>query len=219
MIKALIFDMDGTIVDNIPYHHEAWLNFLQKYGIAIRPEDFAAQNHGTADEMIIRFFGNDLTIEKIKELGYEKEQTYRDLYLHEIKEITGLTALVKSAKRKGIKIALATMGNEDNIDFILEGLDIKKYFDVIVGGNQVKAGKPDPEIFQTILNHLQLQPNECVVFEDSYGGVQSAQSAKIPVVGVLTSNTKEEFHLWNVQKTIKEFTEVRDIQGLINLPV
>jgi beta-phosphoglucomutase len=206
MIKALIFDMDGTIVDNIPYHHAAWLNFLKKYGINLRPEDFAAQNHGTADEMIIRFFGSNLSAQKIKELGYEKEQSYRDLYRHKIKEVTGFTEFIKSAKSKGIKTALATMGNEDNINFILESLHLKDYFDLIVGGNQVRAGKPNPEIYHIILEALQVAPKDCLAFEDSLGGVQSASQAGIAVVGICTSHSAEEFHAWNVFKTVKDFS-------------
>ena len=73
--KAIIFDMDGTLVDNIIFHKNAWLKFLKKYNIEIEPESFNAQNHGTIDEMIVRFFGNDISTEKVQQLGQEKEQT------------------------------------------------------------------------------------------------------------------------------------------------
>lgn len=126
--KAIIFDMDGTLVDSIPYHKEAWLTFLRKHNILLTPEDFLAQNHGNIDEMIRRFFGYDLPYEQIKVLGWEREEIFKDLYSPHIKEIEGLTILLTKMDKMNIKASLATMGNDMNIDQVIDGLNVRKNF-------------------------------------------------------------------------------------------
>ncbi len=205
-VKALLFDMDGTIVDNISYHHDAWITFLGRHHVPLQPDQFHAQNHGTIEEMISRFFGNDLPGEKIRELGAEKEQTYRDLYRESVKEVNGLTALLEWASAKGLKIGLSTMGNTENIDFILDNLSIRSYFDAIVGGDQVSKGKPDPEIFIRTLENLDVLPGEAVVFEDSQGGITAAESAGAKIIGLSTTHTAEELMTWGASVCLPDFT-------------
>ena len=205
--KAIIFDMDGTLVDNIVFHKKAWLSFLNKYTIIIKPEDFNAQNHGTIHEMILRFFGNSISEIQIKELGQEKEKTYRELYREHIKEVEGLSHLLEKLKKNRIKIGLATMGDIPNIDFILDTLSIRSYFDCIVGGHEIIKGKPDPEIFNTIALKLNVKNKECVVFEDSIGGVIAAKNASMKVVGITTTETSEALIKNGCFETIAHFNE------------
>lgn len=207
-IKAVIFDMDGTLVNNIPYHEKSWISFLNLNGINISPEIFSPQNHGTIDEMITRFFGNELSAEDLKSLGQNKEQTYRDLYKNDLKEISGLTGFLKDLKQKNIKIGLATMGDLPNIDFILDGLNIKNCFDEITGGHEVSKGKPDSEIFLKSLEKLNLKPEECLVFEDSLGGIQSALNAFVKVIGITTSHSEKELLDFGCVKAIDDFENV-----------
>ena len=208
-VKAVIFDMDGTLVDNIPYHKTAWLNFLKKHNIDLKEHEFHAQNHGTMGEMIIRFFGSNLSIKKIKELGEEKEQIYRDLYKTEVKEIDGLSKLLNHFKTKGIKSAIATMGDPRNISFILDTLKIRRCFHSVTGGHEVSKGKPDPEIFELSLKKLGHNPKECIVIEDSIGGIKSAISARMRVVGISTTHSKEELLDNGCTYVISDFTEFR----------
>lgn len=190
--KAVIFDMDGTLVDNIPYHEKSWILFLKEHGIDISPKSFLAQNHGTLDEMIIRFFGNDLSEERIYELGIEKEQAYQKLYKEHVKEVDGLTPFLQKLNKNRVKTALATMGIPSSIDFILDTLNIKNYFNEITGGIEVQKGKPDPEIFLRTLEKLQLHPKESIVIEDSIGGIRAAKAAGIKVAGITTTHSEEE---------------------------
>ena len=201
-IKAVIFDMDGTLVDNIPYHEKSWIAFLNQHQIQISPESFSAQNHGTIDEMITRFFGNDLTVERLRNLGQLKEHTYRDFYKSDLKEISGLTLFLRNLQTKNIKIGLATMGDIPNIDFILDGLNIRNYFDEITGGHEVSKGKPDPEIFLKSLEKLNVKPEESIVFEDSLGGIQSALDANLKAIGITTSHSKEQLLDFGCSKVI-----------------
>jgi beta-phosphoglucomutase len=207
--KAIIFDMDGTLVDNIPYHKEAWMVFLKKYGIVLSPEAFQAQNHGTIDEMIRRFFGVDLPVEEVERLGQEKESTYRLLYQSHIREVAGLTSLLERMRMLGIRASLATMGDTPNIDFVLDGLSIRPFFDSVTGGHEVVKGKPDAEIFFLALKKMGLHGVDCLVVEDSIGGVVSAKRAGIRVVGVATSHTPEELRVAGCFRTITDFNELK----------
>ncbi|NMH28133.1 HAD family hydrolase [Flavobacterium silvaticum] len=212
--KAVIFDMDGTLVDNIPFHKKAWLTFLAKHNIHLEPEHFNAQNHGTIDEMIKRFFGENLNPKRITELGFEKEQTYRYLYREHISEIEGLTKFLRNLKNQNIKIGLATMGDIPNIDFILDALQIRDYFDGIVGGHMISKGKPDPEIFNTVATLLHVENNDCLVFEDSIGGVRSARSANMCVIGIMTTESSDDLKANGCFRTIKSFVECCDVDFL-----
>lgn len=208
MIKAIIFDMDGTLVDSIPFHKDAWLLFLKKHGIILAPEEFQAQNHGNIDEMIRRFFGKDLEEDKVKELGQEKERTYRAMYKSHIKEIQGLTDLLNKMNNQHIVAALATMGDMPNIDFVLDEINIRPYFSSITGGHEIVRGKPDSEIFNLALAKLNLKTTECIVIEDSLGGVISALNAGIRVVGITTSHSHEELQSNGCFYTISNFDEL-----------
>lgn len=207
-IKGLIFDMDGTLLDNIKYHKEAWLTFLNKYNIPMDAETLMAQNHGTIEEMIVLFFGKDLSKERIKVLGEEKESIYRSICKPYVKEINGLTDLLKKAKSENLKIGLSTMGTIKNIDFIIDTLHIREYFDAIIGGDDVQKGKPDPEIFIKTIQKLNLSPQNCIVFEDSTGGVKSAVAAGCQVIGITTSQTCEDLLQAGCYKVITNYNDV-----------
>lgn len=207
-VKAVIFDMDGTLVDNIPYHEKSWISFLNDNNIEMSPENFSAQNHGTIDEMITRFFGNDLSPENLKILGQKKEQTYRDLYKNDLKEISELTTFLKNLKNKNIKTGLATMGDLPNIDFILDGLQIRSYFDEITGGHEVSKGKPHPEIFLTSLKKLNVKPEDCIVLEDSLGGIKSALDTGLKVIGITTSHSKNQLLSFGCFEVIDTYEDI-----------
>jgi beta-phosphoglucomutase len=210
MTEALIFDMDGTIVDNISFHKQAWLTFLKKYNIDLSPDELSSQNYGTIEEMIIRFFGKDLSEEKVKDLGFEKEAVYRSLYQDDIKELIGFTKLLKEAKRRGLKTGLATMSNAENVNFIINSLNIREYFDVMVDRQYVKQGKPHPEIYELILSKLNVEARNAIAFEDSKEGITSALKAGMNVVGICTSHKEAEFISWGVEYCVANFEEYLD---------
>ena len=208
-IKAILFDMDGTLVDSIPFHQEAWLRFLGNHGIHLRPEDFHAQNHGTLPEMIRRFFPHVESREKRIDLGEEKEATYRHMYKPYLKEIAGLTSFLKFLNSQKISCHLATMGDQNNIDFTLKGLEISEYFETITGGHEVFKGKPDPEIFIKSMEKSGVKASEALVFEDSGGGIRSAKAAGLKVVGIATSHSKKELLEMGCEAAFSDFNEVR----------
>ncbi len=207
-IKAFIFDMDGTLTDNMSFHRESWLLFCRKHDISFTTEQFHAENHGTLDEMIRLFLGKDLTDERVKELGEEKEIIYRELYKNHIKEIDGLTGLLEKLERQGIKIALATNGGMPNIDFVLDSLNIRHFFHSITGAEEISKGKPDPEIFDITLKKLNLESSECIAVEDSTDGIISARRAGLEVIGVTTMQTAEELKEKGCFRVISNYNEL-----------
>jgi len=207
-IKAILFDMDGTLVDSIPFHQASWVSFLKKHNIVLDPEQFQAQNHGNIEEMIKRFFGAAISDEKRIELGNEKEVMYRDLYRLQIREIDGLTDFLKALNKQKITVALATMGDQTNIGFILDAIKIRPYFQYITGGNEIVKGKPDPEIYELSLKKMNLKNTDCVVIEDSIDGVLSAQKAGIKVIGITTSQTADELTKAGCFYTISDYRDL-----------
>ena len=204
----IFFDMDGTLIDSIPFHQEAWLRFLGNHGIHLRPEDFHAQNHGTLKEMILRFFPHIKSLEKRTELGEEKERTFRSIYAPNQQEIAGLSEFLEFLKLKKIGIHLSTMGDQNNIDFTLDGLGIRHYFQTITGGHEVFKGKPDPEIFLKSLEKSGAKAVNSLVFEDSGGGIRAALAAGIPVIGIATSHSKKELLEMGCIASFENFHEV-----------
>jgi beta-phosphoglucomutase len=207
-IRTILFDMDGTLVDSIPFHQEAWLRFLGNHGIHLRPEDFHAQNHGTIHEMIGRFFPHVKSLEKRAELGEEKEITYRKIYQPYLKEVAGLSPFLRELKNREISIHLATMGDQNNIDFTLDGLGIRNFFDTTTGGHEVLKGKPNPEIFIKSLEKTGLKKEECLVVEDSGGGIRAALAAGLKVIGIATSHTRKELIEMGCEAAFTDFTEI-----------
>ncbi|AMQ56198.1 HAD family hydrolase [Algoriphagus sanaruensis] len=215
-VKHVFFDMDGTMVDSIPFHQESWLRFLSNHGIHLRPEEFRAQNHGTIHEMIRRFFPHEKSSQRILELGEEKEYTYRQLYSSYLVEIKGLSSFLEHLKTNGISIHLSTMGDQNNIDFILDGLELRHFFKTITGGHEVFKGKPDPEIFELSLKKAGAKPAESIVFEDSGGGIRAAKAAGLRVLGLATTHSKRELIELGWLAAYHDFSEILNEKRRIN---
>jgi len=202
--------MDGSMVDNVPYHKEAWLTFLAKYNIMISPADFSAQNHGNIHEMISRFFPSEMDAQKIIDLGQEKEKTYRDIYQPHLKGIAGLEEFLQWLDGIQVSAHLATMGDLPNIEFTLDGLGITDYFATVTGGHEVSKGKPDPEVFLRALSKSQLDTHECLAIEDSAGGVKSALAAGLTCIGIATSSTPQDLKDMGCLTAVSDFHALRD---------
>jgi HAD superfamily hydrolase (TIGR01509 family) len=206
--KAIIFDMDGTLVDNIPFHRDAWILFLKNQGINLAPDDFIRQDHGNIYEMIRHFFGRNLPDEKVKELGQEREETYRSSYQGKVKAIEGLESLLNKMSEVNVKASLATMSDTPSIDLVIDELNIRNFFHSITGGLEIRKGKPDPEIYELAVKKLGLKNTDCLVIEDSLGGIISARRAGIEVIGITTSHKKKELFEHGCISTISNFYDL-----------
>lgn len=206
-IRAAIFDIDGTMVANQEYHKKSWIVTLEKYGLLVDDAFYRTKISGGKNEIILKKIFPGIGPDEIKRIAKEKEYSYQRLYKNKVIEVRGLTTLVKKLRQKGLKLAIATSAPFLNRDFVLEALNLKNYFGIIVGGEDIKSAKPDPEIYLKTVNKLRVKPEECLVFEDSPSGVAAAKAADMKiVVGVLTYHLAEDIKLADF--VIKDFTEI-----------
>ena len=192
MVKGVIFDMDGVLVDNSHMHIETFCRWYASKGIDFPPEKVNSF-FGMGNSDIFRsVMGLDITDEQVLEYAEEKEQLYRDLYSPTIKPLAGLISLLQDLRAKGIKIAVGSSAMRKNVDFVLDECGIRPYFDAISDGDMVAKAKPDPSIFLLAAELMNLKPEECLVFEDSFAGVEAARRAGMKVVAVATSFPKAQ---------------------------
>lgn len=191
--NGFIFDMDGVIVDNYLYHIDAWGEFCKRHGLNFKVEEFTREYFGKNNADILQgLYGKTLSASEIDMLGEEKEAIYRELYQPYIKPLDGLVDFMRAVKTQRGKIAIASSAPQRNISFVVEKTGIKKFVDVSVNGNMVKLGKPNPDIFLKAAELLRIQTEKCLVFEDSFSGIQAAKNASMQVVAVATTHKKKE---------------------------
>lgn len=209
---AAIFDMDGTLVDNNPYHFKAWKELFEQYNrVEVTTDLFNEKISGVPGMVIMRnFFGDDYNEEQMKAMFQEKTVRYRDIYLPSMAPINGLERLLHELKNSGVKLAVASSATTSNIDFVLNNLSIKSMFDTIVDGPRVSKPKPNPQIFLKAADDLGIKPEHCIVFEDSLSGVKAANAAGMKVIGITTSHMADELH--PVDMVINDFADITEHQ-------
>ena len=209
---VLIFDMDGVIVDNHKWHLEAWIEFGRRHGLKTTPEEFSASFGSTNHLIMNSLFDGKITEEDILAFGREKEALFRALYRPFIKPVDGLPAFLQYAREKGIPIALATSAPAENVKFTLEATGLEGYFDLITDSSMVSRGKPDPQVYLLTAAKLGVSPSDCIVFEDSVPGIQSATKAGMRVIGVATTHKSAELLMY-VTEIIMNFGAAYSIIG------
>jgi len=215
---VFIFDMDGVIVDNAAWHLEAFAEFGKRHGLVQSKEEYTKYFGNTNQTIMNSLFDTQLSSDKLVELANEKEIIYRELYKPFIQPVEGLPVFLKNASDNAIPIALATSAPLENVDFTLDSTGLKKYFRIISDASMVINGKPDPEIYLLTAAKLGVQPSDCIVFEDSIAGIQSALSAGMRVIGVATTHKSEELITY-VNEIIMNFDASEPlIQNLLQMP-
>ncbi len=190
---ALIFDMDGVLVDSNPFHLQKWVDLLNEHRIPFDPEELPKQILGHRNDTAFRyFFGPQLTREEIHQLSEELEAKFRRTFGPHAKPLPGLKRLVEDCHRAGTPMAVASSAMAKNVEFVVDALGFRPYFRWIVSGDEVKHPKPDPEIYLKAANHLGCDPASCVAFEDSFVGVEAAKSAGMKCVGIASTFPAEE---------------------------
>ncbi len=214
---AVIFDMDGVIVDNRAYHFRAWEIFAEKYDLDFDARFFKDNLFGKTNPVILGgLFKEGLPADKIDALGDEKEALYRDLHKGHVHPVPGLKELVDSLRAEGISMAVATAAPRINMDFVLGETGLRDRFQVLVDAGDVRRGKPDPEIYLKAASLLGIPPRSSVACEDSYPGVASALAAGMKVIAVATTHTHEE--LRHAHRVVEDFRGLRvgDIRELVS---
>lgn len=182
---ALIFDLDGVVVNSMPVHRIAWRNYLQSLGVD--DEDLLERMHGRRnDDIVMDFLGPAADQAIVREHGAAKERLYRELMRDRLEDhlVPGIRRFLEQAA--GTPCGLSSNAERPNIDFVLDRADLRRYFQAIVDGSEVERPKPAPDIYLLTARNLGVEPGNCIVFEDSPFGVASAHAAGARVVGMLT---------------------------------
>jgi len=203
---AVLFDMDGVIVDNMLWHLKAWKIFYEKYSIPFSTEDFKQQFGRTNKQILCHLFNRQVNDDEAQRLGEEKEKIYRDIYTPHIKPAAGLIEFLQALKSNGIKTAVATSAPPENASFVLDNLQLHTYFDAVVDATHITKGKPDPEVFLKSAQALGASPDQCIVFEDSLAGIKAGNNALMKVIGITTTHLANE-----LSGTVINFPDFRNI--------
>ena len=187
--RAFIFDMDGTLIDNMRYHTDAWRTLLEENGFHLDERKFMVETAGQTNREILPGVFGELPEERLGQLARRKEELYREVYAPHRKPLGGLVDFLEASKKLGVKMAVSTAASPPNMEFILDGLDLRKYFSAVTTAADVKKGKPDPETFLISAKHLGVEPKNSIVFEDAFGGFEAARRAGMTAVGLTTVNS------------------------------
>ena len=212
---AVIFDMDGVIVDSNPCHKIALQQFCEKHGHTLSEQQLREKIYGrTNKEWIANVFGA-LPEKQVQALAEEKEALYRELFRQYIQPVKGLIGFLDQLDQYQIARAIGTSAPQSNVVFTLSKTGTQKYFDIILNETVVTHGKPHPEIYLKVAQALGLPNSQCVVIEDSLSGVEAGKAAGSKVVGITTTHTAEE--LAHTDCIIRDFEEltIEKLQALV----
>ncbi len=211
----VIFDMDGTLVDNYHVHIDAWLAISIKYGGPTSREAIIADLHGTNFEICQKYFG-PTSEEDAERIAQEKEAKYRGLYAAHIEPVKGLMAFLDHLKYLHIPMAVGTMGTKENARFVIDALGLHPYLSHWRSAECVERGKPHPDIFLECLQPwepLNLEPNKLWVIEDTSSGVAAGKACGATVIGIRTSKTDEELRSAGADCTVSDYDELLKMMG------
>ncbi|RDC58404.1 HAD family phosphatase [Pedobacter chinensis] len=197
--KAFLFDLNGTMINDMEFHNHAWHSILTKdLGASISFEAVKKEMYGKNQDLLERVFGvGHFSQEQIDQISIEKEHRYQAAYKKHLSLIAGLADFLESAKKSGILMAIGSAAIPFNIDFVLDNLQVRSYFKAVVSAEDVLNSKPDPETFLKGAAILGIPADECVVFEDAPKGVEAAQNAGMKCIALTTMHHADEFSAYN----------------------
>lgn len=211
MEKAFLFDLNGTMIDDMQFHLKAWYHILNDdLGANLSWEETKSHMYGKNSELLIRIFGKDrFTPEEIDRLSVEKEKRYQQEYRPHLQLLPGLHQFLEKAHAMNIPMAIGSAAIPFNIDFVLDGLNIRHFFKAIVSADDVQISKPHPETYLKAAKLLSIAPANCLVFEDAPKGVEAAQNAGMSTVVLTTMHEQHEFNQYTgIIQYIKDYTRL-----------
>lgn len=220
-MRGIIFDLDGTLVDNMMVHHRAWQRKLRELGLDYSLERVKDEIHGVNLEILERLFGDRFSPQERERIAWEKEAAYREIYAPEIEPLPGLMKFLDRGQALDLPMAIATAGPPENCFFALDALGIRDRFGHIVHSAMVERGKPHPEAFERAATGIGIPLTDCLVFEDSVTGAKAAANGKAPAVVITTTHEESEFsdfgHILTFAQDYRGFGLERRSEGLFSL--
>ena len=208
--QAVLFDMDGTLVDNMGFHTKALLEMARKnFGQELEPDRVNREFSGMKGAEIFRILaGRPIAESETKAWEAEKEQLYRELYAPHMVPLRDAEALLARLRQAGVRLAVASAAPRENLSFVLDGLELRDRFDVVVGQDDAPRGKPAPDIFLAAAQRLGMDSSACLVFEDAVNGILGAKAAGMPAAGLTTVCSAETLRQAGAQWTLPDLTEL-----------
>jgi beta-phosphoglucomutase len=208
--KAVIFDLDGTLIDNNSFHLISWKRYLKSIGKDISEKEYKANINGRTNKDAVEYiYGRRMSDEEALRYALEKEEIYRNLYKPLIKPVAGLLEFLEELHKRNIPMAIATSGVQVNIDFMFDNIDIKRYFNVVLNSANIQRGKPHPEIYLKTAAALNTSPKNCLVFEDAVVGIEAAHDARMKVIALATTHEKEDLGMADM--VIENYDELKNL--------
>lgn len=211
---AVIFDLDGVLVNTGPFHRQAWYDLAEKENLQMSDELFYS-TFGMQNYLIIpKLVGKQLPRDEIDRMSDWKEQRYRDLVAGKLQLLEGVEPLLENLKQHGFALAIGTSTPRTNLDFMFKYISLTDFFDAYVTGEEIAEGKPAPDTFLKAAEKLSLSAGRCVVVEDAVAGIQAAKAAGMAVIAV--TNTTERDKLKQADLVVDSLTEL-DADNFITL--
>ncbi len=182
-VEAVLWDMDGVLVDTAPFHYQAWRDLFAGEGKELSEEEFRA-TFGLRNDAILRANLGEMPEERLRELGQKKEELFRTAIHGRVEPLPGAVALVRKLREAGVKEAVVSSAPRQNVETLLQALGLSDAFDALVAEEDAQRGKPDPQGYLIAANRLGRRPDNCVVIEDALGGVEAAKRAGMRCIGL-----------------------------------
>ena len=212
-IQAVIWDLDGVILDSADEHRRAWQRLAREEGIPMTDADFWATFGKRNDDIFASLWGN-LTPEQVKILSDRKEMYFRELIRESAAPLPGAIELMRELRDAHFSQALASSTPIENIDLIADVLGLNQYLSILVSGETVAKGKPAPDIFLKAATELHMNPTVCLVIEDAVAGVEAAHAAGMRCIAV--AGNRDLPGLCQAELMVKDLTEV-DVERIQQL--
>jgi beta-phosphoglucomutase family hydrolase len=207
-VRAVIFDMDGVLVDSGAHHRDAWRAMFDDLGVAPPPEFWRITIGRPADEAVALLL-HDVDRAEARRLAERKRGHYARLARRGLVPVPGVVAFVDALAGAAIPRAVGTSATRRDLDRVLGALGLDGRFDVLVTADDVRWGKPNPEVYLKAAAGLGVDPSACLVFEDAVVGVHAARAAGMRVIGVTTAHTRDELVAAGAERAVVDFEDVR----------
>jgi len=217
-MKAVIFDKDGVLIETFGLHFKSHSIVLAEFGVKLKKRDLTKRYGMKISEIlkdILKQYGKNISEETAKKMASKKTKIYIKLVEEELKLLPGVREFLKFLKKKGYKIGLASSDSKETLLQFLRLTKTENFFDANIGGDEIKNGKPNPEIFLKCAKKLNVDPKDCFVVEDSVHGIKAAKRADMKTIAVTTGQTSRE----ELQKmkpdwllnTLEEFNNIEEL--------